>query len=82
MEHLSQTDVAVIGGGLAGLTTAAYLARAGRSVVVLEKAGQFGERAITTEHTCKTTPSASNNVNGREQRRNNTAPRPLTTLRS
>jgi phytoene dehydrogenase-like protein len=49
MELLSRTDVAVIGGGLAGLTTAAYLGRAGRSVVVLEKAGQLGGRAITME---------------------------------
>lgn len=40
-------DAAVIGGGLAGLITAIELAKAGRSVVVLEKSSQVGGRAIT-----------------------------------
>lgn len=35
-------DVVVIGGGLAGLTTAALVARAGKSVVVREKLGALG----------------------------------------
>jgi phytoene dehydrogenase-like protein len=42
-------DVAVVGGGLAGLTAAAYLGRAGRSVVVLERSSQPGGRAITND---------------------------------
>lgn len=42
-------DVAVLGGGHNGLTTAAYLARAGLSVVVLEKNGVAGGAAITEE---------------------------------
>lgn len=40
-------DVAIVGGGLGGLTTAAYLAREGRSVVVLERARGLGGRAAT-----------------------------------
>lgn len=42
-----KADVAVLGGGLAGLAAATYLARTGRSVVVLEKSGQAGGRART-----------------------------------
>lgn len=41
------TDVAIIGGGVAGLAAAAYLARAGRKVILLEKAPALGGRAIT-----------------------------------
>jgi protoporphyrinogen oxidase len=40
-------DVAVIGGGIAGLVAANDLARAGKSVVVFEKSSQLGGRAIT-----------------------------------
>lgn len=42
-----ETDVVVIGGGLAGLAAAAYLGRAGRRVTVVEKASAPGGRAIT-----------------------------------
>ena len=41
-------DVTVIGGGLGGLAAATYLARAGRSVVLYEKAPTLGGRAATT----------------------------------
>ncbi|WP_199613547.1 phytoene desaturase family protein [Paenibacillus alkalitolerans] len=41
-------DAAVIGGGLAGLTAAVYLARAGKSVIVFEKAGRLGGFSQTT----------------------------------
>jgi len=42
-------DVVVIGGGHNGLTTAAYLARAGRSVLVLERRHVLGGAAVTEE---------------------------------
>lgn len=45
---MDRADVVVIGGGLAGLATAAWAARGGRSVIVLEKAGAAGGRAQTT----------------------------------
>ena len=42
-------DAVVIGGGHNGLTTAAYLAKAGRKVVVLEKNPMLGGAAVTVE---------------------------------
>jgi phytoene dehydrogenase-like protein len=45
----SQSDVVVVGGGMAGLTTACYLARAGVDVTVFEKASYAGGRAATRE---------------------------------
>jgi phytoene dehydrogenase-like protein len=42
-------DAVIIGGGHNGLTAAAYLARAGRSVVVLEKRHVLGGAAVTEE---------------------------------
>jgi phytoene dehydrogenase-like protein len=43
----SSADVIIVGGGLAGLSAAALLARAGRSVIVIEQAGRLGGRACT-----------------------------------
>jgi phytoene dehydrogenase-like protein len=42
-------DVVVIGGGHNGLTCAAYLARAGRQVLVIEAADSVGGAAVTRE---------------------------------
>jgi len=42
-------DCIVVGGGHNGLVCAAYLARSGRSVLVLEAAERLGGAAVTRE---------------------------------
>src|SRR6266480_2856146 len=46
---MKRYDVIVIGGGHNGLVTAAYLARAGKSVLVLERRPRVGGAAVTEE---------------------------------
>lgn len=45
MDH----DVVVVGGGHNGLTAAAYLARAGRSVLLLERSPALGGATVSAE---------------------------------
>jgi phytoene dehydrogenase-like protein len=40
-------DVAIVGGGIAGLTAAIYAAQAGKRTIVIEKQDRMGGRAIT-----------------------------------
>jgi phytoene dehydrogenase-like protein len=46
---IAQTDVVVVGGGMAGLTAACYLARAGAGVTLFEKAPKLGGRAASRD---------------------------------
>lgn len=45
----SRYDVVIVGGGHNALTAAAYLAWAGRSVLVLERSGQIGGAAVSEQ---------------------------------
>jgi phytoene dehydrogenase-like protein len=47
---METTDVVVVGGGLAGLIAAAYAARGGAQVVLLERASELGGRARTAKN--------------------------------
>ncbi|MEU6200117.1 NAD(P)/FAD-dependent oxidoreductase [Streptomyces sp. NPDC047061] len=48
MEPSRSYDAIIVGGGHNGLVAAAYLARAGRSVLVLERLGRTGGAAVST----------------------------------
>ena len=49
MPAVKKYDAIVIGGGHNGLTAAAYLARAGKKVLVLERRYVLGGAAVTEE---------------------------------
>jgi phytoene dehydrogenase-like protein len=44
-----QTDIIVVGGGLAGLISATLIARGGRSVTLLERSSTLGGRGVTNK---------------------------------
>ena len=58
-------DVVIVGGGHNGLTAAAYLARAGLSVLVLERLDHTGGAAVSASRSpgyrrgCRATPTSS-----------------------
>ena len=49
MSKINKYDAIVIGGGHNGLTAAAYLARSGKKVLVLERRHVLGGAAVTEE---------------------------------
>ncbi|MBB6731477.1 phytoene desaturase family protein [Cohnella zeiphila] len=46
---MKKFDAAVVGGGIAGLVAAIDLAQAGKSIVLFEKSGQLGGRAVSVK---------------------------------
>lgn len=46
---MEKVDVAIIGGGLAGLTAANYLAKEGKNVTIFEKSNRLGGRSMTNK---------------------------------
>ncbi|MEH7112849.1 NAD(P)/FAD-dependent oxidoreductase [Neobacillus niacini] len=46
---MTKYEVAIVGGGIAGLTAAIYAAKAGKRTIVLEQQKQLGGRAITNK---------------------------------
>ncbi|MEO8288157.1 MAG: FAD-dependent oxidoreductase [Chloroflexota bacterium] len=49
-QYTNNSEIAVVGGGLAGLAAATYLARAGRTVTLFEKSAGTGGRAVSVCH--------------------------------
>jgi phytoene dehydrogenase-like protein len=49
MMTMIKYEVAIVGGGIAGLTAAIYAAKAGKRTIVLEQQKQLGGRAITNK---------------------------------
>lgn len=49
MNNVSDVDVVIIGAGLTGLTTAYYLEKSGKKVLLLEKSGRYGGVINTKE---------------------------------
>src|SRR3954470_17930442 len=49
MMTMIKYEVAIVGGGIAGLTSAIYAAKTGKRTIVLEQQKQWGGRAITNK---------------------------------
>ncbi|MGG3885924.1 phytoene desaturase family protein [Brevibacillus panacihumi] len=49
MIQMETYDVAIVGGGVAGLTAAIYAAKAGKKAIIIEKQDRLGGRAITNK---------------------------------
>ena len=47
---ISSYDTIIVGGGMAGLTAAAYLSRAGKRVLLMEQNRECGGLVSTFEH--------------------------------
>ena len=55
----SNYDIVTVGSGHNGLVAAAYMAAAGKKVVVLERNAWFGGGVVTRELTCPATATTS-----------------------
>ena len=55
--NMKTYDVAIIGGGHNGLTTAVYLAKAGLKVIVVERHDYVGGAAVSRDCLLYTSPS-------------------------
>src|SRR5690606_31383454 len=47
--QMEKYDVAIVGGGIAGLTAAVYAGRAGKKTIIIEKLDNIGGRAMTIQ---------------------------------
>ena len=75
-------DVAVVGAGLAGLTAAREVMRAGHSVIVLEARDRVGGRELNQPIAAATSPSAGGRSRARPRTTSSRSPRSTGSTRS